>query len=267
MKLLFLILLQINIILILSDSKSDDDKEYARQERRVKALACSILANTQYTYANHTKREIRELLKKHNIIQRAAESHQKIFEFLRAICFKKIETYTANKIIDDISDKKYDILDNEDYAELFIIDPKLNYTRIKNVIKRVNKIMKKIEDEEEKRKRNETLNNTEPKYLKNFKFFTGVGLKAVTGILISLVIILITTNILFYYKNKQGDIIIEKVDEKTNNKDNKSDEDKDKNNKKDKKEENGKEENNNNIKKENKENKENKDITNEESKK
>ena len=147
MKLLILIILQINIIFILSDSNSDD-KEYARQERRVKSLACSILANTQYSYVNHTKREIRELLKKHNIIQRAAESHQKIFEFLRAICFKKIETYTANKIIDDISDRKYDILDNEDYAELFIIDPNLNYTKIKNVIKRVNKIMKKIEEEE-----------------------------------------------------------------------------------------------------------------------
>ena len=262
MKFLFLIILQINIIFILSDSKSDDDKEYARQERRVKALACSILANTQYTYANHTKREIRELLRKHNIIQRAAESHQKIFEFLRAICFKKIETYTANKIIDDISDKKYEILDNEDYAELFLIDPKLNYTRIKNVIKRVNKIMKKIEEEEEKRKRNETLNNTEPKYIKNLKFFTGVGLKAVTGILISLIIILITTNIFFYYKNQQGDFLIEKVDEKTNNKDNKNVEDKDKNNKEEKKEENKKEEN-----KDNKENKEKKEVINEESKK
>ena len=262
MKFLFLIILQINIIFILSDSKSDDDKEYARQERRVKALACSILANTQYTYANHTKREIRELLRKHNIIQRAAESHQKIFEFLRAICFKKIETYTANKIIDDISDKKYEILDNEDYAELFLIDPKLNYTRIKNVIKRVNKIMKKIEEEEEKRKRNETLNNTEPKYIKNLKFFTGVGLKAVTGVLISLIIILITTNIFFYYKNQKGDFLIEKVDEKTNNKDNKNVEDKDKNNKEEKKEENKKEEN-----KDNKENKEKKEVINEESKK
>ena len=262
MKFLFLITLQINIIFILSDSKSDDDKEYARQERRVKALACSILANTQYTYANHTKREIRELLRKHNIIQRAAESHQKIFEFLRAICFKKIETYTANKIIDDISDKKYEILDNEDYAELFLIDPKLNYTRIKNVIKRVNKIMKKIEEEEEKRKRNETLNNTEPKYIKNLKFFTGVGLKAVTGILISLIIILITTNIFFYYKNQKGDFLIEKVDEKTNNKDNKNVEDKDKNNKEEKKEENKKEEN-----KDNKENKEKKEVINVESKK
>ena len=257
MKFLILLILQVNIIFILSDSTSDD-KEYARQERRVKSLACSILANTHYSFVNQTKREIRELLKKHKIIQRAGESHQKIFEFLRAICFKKIETYTANKIIDDISDKKYEILENDDYAELFIVDPDLNFTRIKNVIKRVNKIMKKIEDEEEKRKKNETLNNTQPNYIKNLQFFTGIELKAIIGILISLIIILITTNIIFYCKNPKGDIIIEKVNEKTINKDNKIVEDKDKNNKEEKKEEK-KEENSNNIKKEKNDNKKKKE--------
>ena len=266
MKFLILLILQVNIIFILSDSNSDDDKEYARQERRVKSLACSILANTQYTYVNHTKREIRELLKKHKIIQKAAESHQKIFEFLRALCFKKIETYTANKIIDDISDRKYEILVNEDYAELFLIDPDLNFTKFKNVIKRVNKIMKKIEDEEEKRKKNETLNHTEPNYFKNLKYFTGIGLKTTVGVLISLIIILITTNIFFYWKNRKekGDIIIEKVDEKTKNNDNKNVENKDKKIKEEKKEQNKKESNKNST---NKENKENNDIVKEKNKK
>ena len=219
MKFFFLLLFQININIIFA--ASDNDKEYAKAERKVKSLACSILANTRFAYSNQTKRQLRDLLKRKKIIQRAAESHTKIFEFLRAICFKKIQTSTANRIIESVSNKEYEILEREEYAELFQIDNNLNFTRIKNVIKRVNKIMKKIEEEEENKKKNETLNETEKEGLINITLFKNIGDKTFFGVYISFMFIVLTSIIFFNKKNKkeyQGNEIENNEDKKKSNK-------------------------------------------------
>ena len=233
MNIIFLLLLlQININFIYSEDDKPTEKEIAQAERRVKSLACSILSNTHYAYSNHTKRQIRELLKKNNIIQRAAESHDKIFEFLRAICYRRIDEEIASRIVDELSQKRYEILEDEDYAKLFKIEPNLNFTKIEKTIKRVNKIMKKLEKEEAKTKKNETSKEQEEPNI--YKIF---GFKSISGLLITLIIISISS----YFsrkKNENENIIEEKENE------NKENNDKDKNEKKDDKDEKNKEEKN-----------------------
>ena len=250
MKIFILVLIQIYINFIYSEPKPTE-KEIAQAERSVKSLACSILANTHYAYSNTTKRQIRELLKANNIIQKAAESHQKIFEFLRAICYREIEVETANRIVDDLSEKKYDILKDEDYGKLFRIDPNLNFTKIKKVIKRVNKIMKKIVEEQENQNKNETTDNSDKVEGDNlYKFF---AFKPLCGILIGLILISISS---YFLKNKKNKNIIEvrEAETKNENNENKDIENKEKNdidnNKEEIKEQTKETENNNNKKKE-----------------
>ena len=204
MNCLILLLIHININFIYLEDKLSG-KEI---ERRVKSLACSILTNTQYAYSIHTKRQIIELLKSNDIIQKEEESNEKIFEFLRAICYKKIEVETANRIIDDISKKRYEILDNEEYGNLFKIESNLNFTKIKNAIKRINIMMKKIEKEEEKWKINETSNQSENKIIKFYRF------KTITGIVIALIIISISV---FIFGNRTNKIKINEKEKISNN--------------------------------------------------
>ena len=158
----FLIIIIFDLSLSLTEA---EEKEMAATERRIKALACSILSNTKYAYSNYTKREIKDLLRKNNIIKKAKDIHNKIFEFLRAICYKKIESYTANNLVEKVSQSKMEVLEDDYYAELFIIDPDLNFTKIKKVMKTVKRIMKKIEKEEEAMSKNNTVNKTEEKIL------------------------------------------------------------------------------------------------------
>ena len=255
MKIFFLFLLIIIFDLSYSTTEAEE-KEMAAAERRIKALACSILANTKYAYSNYTKRQIKDLLRKNNIIKKAKDAQNKVFEFLRAICYKKIESYTASNLIEKVSQSKMEVLEDDDYAELFIIDPELNFTRIKKVMKNVKKIMKKIEKEEEIASKNNTINQTEAKILEEKrKLYYWNKLKENFGFndiikLIITIIIGILFPLAFCFCGKEEKIIIEEKkdkEEKNINNENKDKvkEEKNKGTKeKENKDENEKEENN-----------------------
>ena len=242
---ILLILINFNLVFLSSTQKdSKDDKEYERTKRRVKALACTILSNRGSAFFQNTKRQIKELLFKNNIIKKAAEAKDKIPEFYAAICYTKIGVHMANNIIDNISKKNLDIL-QENYTELFEIDPNLNYTKIKRTMNRVNKIMKRIIAEEEKITKEKKANGTyvEEDFFgnnntKNFfnitniiykvkKFYNDMGFKAFFGICLNTIVIIIAI-ITLCNKNNDKD----KMDEDNKNENNqkeKKDEKKDDN--------------------------------------
>ena len=156
----------LRIYFSLSDEKDDNakrEKEQLRAERKYKTLACSILANTHYAYSNITKKQVKELLIKNNIINRSIDAKEKIPEFLTAICFKKIDIDEANDIIEGISEKRFEIINENDYSKLFVVRSDLNFTRIKNTMNRVHKIMKQIKEEDRKRALEDQKNKTKVK--------------------------------------------------------------------------------------------------------
>ena len=237
--LILLIFININIVSLSSDPKND--KEYARAERRVKALACTILSNKRSEF----KRSLKDLLLKNNIIKRSIEAKEKIPEFLAAICYTKIETYEANQIVDKISKKQLDVLEN-DYSNLFEIDPKLNFTKIKRIMNRVNKIMNRIIEEEEKLTKEKKENGTyveEEDFGDKFnifnitniifkikKLFNNLGFKAVLGICFNFVILIFGIFMLFNKKPEDKNIKDNKSEKNEEEKqDNKKDGNKDDN--------------------------------------
>ena len=205
----------LRIYFSLSDEKDDNakrEKEQLRAERKYKTLACSILANTHYAFSNITKKQVKELLLKNNIINRSIDAKEKIPEFLTAICFKKIDIDEANDIIEGISEKRFEIINENDYSKLFVVRSDLNFTRIKNTMNRVHKIMKQIKEEDRKRALEDQKNKTKVKPSKGKTgngvigkakmIFKNFGVQIAIGILACFLIIIITSMSL----NDKGDI-------------------------------------------------------------
>ena len=199
-------LLVLRIYFSLSDEKDDNakrEKEQLRAERKYKTLACSILANTHYAYSNITKKQVKELLIKNNIINRSIDAKEKIPEFLTAICFKKIDIDEANDIIEGISEKRFEIINENDYSKLFVVRSDLNFTRIKNTMNRVHKIMKQIKEEDRKRALEDQKNKTKVKPSKGKTgngvvgkakmIFKNFGVQIAIGTLACFLIIIITS--------------------------------------------------------------------------
>ena len=204
----------LRIYFSLSDEKDDNakrEKEQLRAERKYKTLACSILANTHYAFSNITKKQVKELLIKNNIINRSIDAKEKIPEFLTAICFKKIDIDEANDIIEGISEKRFEIINENDYSKLFVVRSDLNFTRIKNTMNRVHKIMKQIKEEDRKRALEDQKNKTKVKPSKGKTgngvvgkakmIFKNFGVQIAIGILACFLIIIITSMSL----NDKGD--------------------------------------------------------------
>ena len=196
----------LRIYFSLSDEKDDNakrEKEQLRAERKYKTLACSILANTHYAFSNITKKQVKELLIKNNIINRSIDAKEKIPEFLTAICFKKIDIDEANDIIEGISEKRFEIINENDYSKLFVVRSDLNFTRIKNTMNRVHKIMKQIKEEDRKRALEDQKNKTKVKPSKGKTgngvvgkakmIFKNFGVQIAIGILACFLIIIITS--------------------------------------------------------------------------
>ena len=196
----------LRIYFSLSDEKDDNakrEKEQLRAERKYKTLACSILANTHYAFSNITKKQVKELLLKNNIINRSIDAKEKIPEFLTAICFKKIDIDEANDIIEGISEKRFEIINENDYSKLFVVRSDLNFTRIKNTMNRVHKIMKQIKEEDRKRALEDQKNKTKVKPSKGKTgngvvgkakmIFKNFGVQIAIGILACFLIIIITS--------------------------------------------------------------------------
>ena len=213
----------LRIYISLSDENTKREKEQLRAERKYKTLACSILSNTHYAFSNITKKQVKELLIKNNIINRSIDAKEKIPEFLTAICFKKIDVDQANEIIEGISEKRFEIINENDYSNLFVVKPDLNFTRIKNTMNRVHKIMKQIREEDRKLAQDQEKNKTKDN---PFKFKTGkgmadkakkifknFGLQIIIGIFASFLIIMVTTMSL----NDKGDKKGKENKEKDNN--------------------------------------------------
>ena len=204
----------LRIYISLSDENTKREKEQLRAERKYKTLACSILANTHYAFSNITKKEVKELLVKNNIINRSIDAKEKIPEFLTAICFKKIDIDEANDIIEGISEKRFEILNENDYSKLFIVKRDLNFTRIKNTMNRVNRIMKQIKEEDRKHEQEKEKNKTKVKSFndttgngvagKAKMIFKNFGVQIAIGIFASFLIIIVTSMSLKDKGDKEG---------------------------------------------------------------
>ena len=146
-----LLFIQINLTFLTEKSTNKEKKpKIFSQTKKAKALACSVLSSSPISTEKNTKRQIRELLKKNEIIKRTAETKEKIYEFLTAICFKNIKDETANDILNALSEKKAEVLTNRELVELFEISPNLDYKNIQKLMDTVNEILDQIEEEEEK---------------------------------------------------------------------------------------------------------------------
>ena len=202
-KILISLLFFLRIYISLSDENTKREKEQLRAERKYKTLACSILANTHYAFSNITKKQVKELLVKNNIISRSIDAKEKIPEFLTAICFKKIDIDEANDIIEGISEKRFEIINENDYSKLFVVKPDLNFTRIQNTMNRVHRIMKQIKEEDRKRDLENEKNKTKSKSFKKKAgngvvgkakmIFKNFGIQILIGLLASFLIIIVTS--------------------------------------------------------------------------
>ncbi len=227
MNKIFTFLFFLRIYLSLSDENTKREKEQLRAERKYKTLACSILANTHYAFSNITKKQVKELLVKNNIINRSIDAKEKIPEFLTAICFKKIDIDEANEIIEGISEKRFEIINENDYSKLFVVKSDLNFTRIKNTMNRVHKIMKQIKEEDRKHDLEKEKNKTKDNSVKDRSgngvvgkakmIFKNFGVQIVIGIFASLLIIIVTSMSL----NDKGDKKEKEKENKENNNKNK----------------------------------------------
>ena len=202
-KILISLLFFLRIYISLSDENTKREKEQLRAERKYKTLACSILANTHYAFSNITKKQVKELLVKNNIISRSIDAKEKIPEFLTAICFKKIDIDEANDIIEGISEKRFEIINENDYSKLFVVKPDLNFTRIQNTMNRVHRIMKQIKEEDRKRDLENEKNKTKSKSSKKKTgngvvgkakmIFKNFGIQILIGLLACFLIIIVTS--------------------------------------------------------------------------
>ena len=217
-----LFFIKINLIILTKEDTVKELKQYSK-EKKAKALACSYLLSTPIPTEKNSKRQIRELLKKNGIIERKAETKEKIYLFLTALCYRKIKDTTANDILVDISSKKTETLGKKELVELFNISPNLNYKKIQKTMDTVMDILDQIEEEEsktaknkdedfyenmdddEKKKKRNTFNikdmiNNIKEYFEDFELES----KTIYGIIISLLIIIVVS-VFLYNKNKSND--------------------------------------------------------------
>ena len=160
---------------------------------------------------------------KNNIINRSIDAKEKIPEFLTAICFKKIDIDEANDIIEGISEKRFEIINENDYSKLFVVKPDLNFTRIKNTMNRINRIMKQIKEEERKHDLEKEKNKTKERSPedkdgngvvgKAKMIFKNFGIQIIIGVFASFLVIMITSLSL----NDKGDKKEKESKEKENN--------------------------------------------------
>ena len=233
-----LLLIQINLTFLTeTDPNKEKKPKIFSQAKKAKALACSVLSSSPISTEKNTKRQIRELLKKNEIIKRTAETKEKIYEFLTAICFKNIKDETANDILNALSEKKAEVLTNKELVELFEISSNLDYKKIQKLMDTVNEILDQIEEEEEKsglfndenfsymkKKKNKNNNNQSnfdfrnifkdiKQYIQDFEIET----ETMYSILLSLIMIILSFLICFYrikYEENQNNNKIKDNDAK-----------------------------------------------------
>ena len=230
-----LLFIKLNLTISTKEDTVKEIKQYSK-EKKAKALACSYLLSTPIPTKKNSKRQIRELLKKNGIIERKAETKEKIYLFLTALCYKKIKDTTANDILVEISAKKTDALAKKELTELFNISPNLNYKKIQKTMDTVMDILEQIEeeeesktaknkdedsdeimmDEDEKKKKSKIFNikdiiNNIKEYLGDFEFEE----KTLYSIIFSLLVI-ISVSVFICNKNKKNNNNIkeEKIKEK-----------------------------------------------------
>ena len=181
MFLLFLFFL-IVIKFVISDIYKDSTmkvQEFQEMERKAKTFACSLLADNPIL-SKKKEKQIRDYLKKNNFLKSGSDSsiHEKIKQFKTAICFNNIYSDRANDILMELSEGKYDLLQNKDNAKFFDFDKNADFAELTKDMKETNKLLEDLQKEEEslheKRKDDPELDNSlkdiEKKMFKNPKF-------------------------------------------------------------------------------------------------
>ena len=152
MFIFFLFFLTLIKFVILDTFKDSTMKvqEFQLMEKKAKIFACSLLSDNSILSKKEEK-QIRDYLKKNNFLKSDKEStmHDKIKQFKTAICSKNIYTDRANDILMELSDGKYDIINNKDNAKFFDFDKNLDFNEINKNMKEVNEIMEELRKEEE----------------------------------------------------------------------------------------------------------------------
>jgi uncharacterized membrane protein YciS (DUF1049 family) len=161
-------------------------QEFEQMELKAKTFACSILADSSLLSKKREK-QIRDYLKKNNFLKSDSESniHEKIKQFKTCVCFNNIYTDRANDILIQLSDGKYDFLDDTSNTKFFDFDKNDDFTELTKNLKQTNKIMEDLKKEEdslhEKRKDDPELDNSlkdiEKKMFRNPKYSGGMGEK------------------------------------------------------------------------------------------
>ena len=218
--LLFLIKIE---LIFLAKKDSERIPIYVSEEDKAKVLACSFLLTTPISTEKNSKKKIREILIKNGIIKRKNKTKEKINLFLTSLCFRKIKDKTANDILEGISEKRKEILDNKQLPELFNISPNLNYNKIQKIMETVNDILEQIDEDDskyvkykdeykdenmddEEKKKNENIFsfkkmiNDIKEYFEDFEIET----KTLYGIIFSLSIVVIT--IIAYLCSKKNKV-------------------------------------------------------------
>jgi len=218
--LLFLIKIE---LIFLAKKDSERIPIYVSEEDKAKVLACSFLLTTPISTEKNSKKKIREILIKNGIIKRKNKTKEKINLFLTSLCFRKIKDKTANDILEGISEKRKEILDNKQLPELFNISPNLNYNKIQKIMETVNDILEQIDEDDskyvkykdeykdenmddEEKKKNENIFsfkkmiNDIKEYFEDFEIET----KTLYGIIFSLSIVVIT--IIVYLCSKKNKV-------------------------------------------------------------
>ena len=159
-------------------------QEFEQMELKAKTFACSILADSSLLSKKREK-QIRDYLKKNNFLKSDSESnmHEKIKQFKTCVCFNNIYTDRANDILIQLSDGKYDFLDDSSNSKFFDFDKNDDFNELTKNLKQTNKIMEDLKKEEdslhEKRKDDPELDNSlkdiEKKMFRNPKY-TGGGM-------------------------------------------------------------------------------------------
>jgi len=159
-------------------------QEFEQMELKAKTFACSILADSSLLSKKREK-QIRDYLKKNNFLKSDSESnmHEKIKQFKTCVCFNNIYTDRANDILIQLSDGKYDFLDDSSNSKFFDFDKSDDFNKLTKNLKQTNKIMEDLKKEEdslhEKRKDDPELDNSlkdiEKKMFRNPKY-TGGGM-------------------------------------------------------------------------------------------
>ena len=178
-----LIMIKLSIASTLKDNIMKA-QEFEQMELKAKTFACSILADSSLLSKKREK-QIRDYLKKNNFLKSDSESnmHEKIKQFKTCVCFNNIYTDRANDILIQLSDGKYDFLDDSSNSKFFDFDKIDDFNELTKNLKQTNKIMEDLKKEEdslhEKRKDDPELDNSlkdiEKKMFRNPKY-TGGGM-------------------------------------------------------------------------------------------